>query len=168
MDASGATVVHHAKPRHAGVRAQAVELLVDSHERKQVVDPLFHRQRRIIERVTGLLARSGVSAGTNPKTRRQRRAAKCCLLIMATTSSAFSAKCPAWKFPARRVGYFKTQQGYHVHHLLLATIKPAIEKPRRHRNSQAMESGRALPARSCPDAAPESLPAHHRRLRSNG
>lgn|ERR1017187_2256117 len=43
MDAFKATVVDHAKPRHASVRALAGDLLVDSHEREQVVDPLFHR-----------------------------------------------------------------------------------------------------------------------------
>ena len=33
-------------------------------------------------------------------------------------------------------------------------IKPAIEKPRRHRGSHLTERGRVEPARSCPDSAP--------------
>lgn len=55
VDAFGAAIAHHAEPRHTGIRAEAVDLLVDGHKRKQVVNPLFHRQRRIVERVTGLL-----------------------------------------------------------------------------------------------------------------
>jgi hypothetical protein len=85
MDAFGATVVHHAKPRHAGVRAQAVDLLVDSHERKQVVDPLFHRRRRIIERVTGLLRKRR----HKPESEKTEQSDKM-LLVMADTASAFS------------------------------------------------------------------------------
>ena len=55
MDAFGAAIVRDAKPRHAGACAKAVDLLVNGHERKQVVDPLFHGQRRIVERIVGLL-----------------------------------------------------------------------------------------------------------------
>jgi hypothetical protein len=55
MDAFEAAKAHCSKPRNAGIRAQATDLLVDGHERKQVIDSFLYRQSRVVEGIGSLL-----------------------------------------------------------------------------------------------------------------
>jgi hypothetical protein len=51
VNALGTPDIRHAQPRHPRLRSQAVNLLVRGHQRKQIVDALFRRQARIVERI---------------------------------------------------------------------------------------------------------------------
>jgi hypothetical protein len=62
VDAFRAAEVRNAETRYSGLRSRPINLFIERHERKEVVDPFLHRQSRVPEGLRSAIAETRLSA----------------------------------------------------------------------------------------------------------